>query len=911
MLEAGRPSPRSPGRTPGPARAAVTGVTYRKPGNSCQDRDDARRPVRQPRGCSASTAHWFEAEHDEFGFAFPRSGERMDRLDVGRVRTRAACSPPAVDLRRRALPHGCAVRANNDLRHPRSWPRTGHARRPQRGAGGGRSAPAGTGRSTRGHPDATGCVARRGGRGAQGLLAEGRVLRASTRRSPSTTASRAGPGAAPLHRRWSGRAHAAGARRNGPGAGPSRPGGATVRSDRSITIAATEESGWVREAAGEQFDALELNVYPTGPPMLTGHPRKEAADVLDRIRARTGVGVGVDEFLASPHVFIGSVAGLTCASSGSAQDHVVMAATSPRCPGREAARGDVDRGGPAAPARRPAPPPRPPRCRAPRGPGPDPGAPIAAPARQLTPAPHRLRPPRIETAALGARPCPSARAGPSAIATPRDARHLSRAARRNPPASCAGDLRDRHALGCPCPHRRPVRPAAARADDRPGLDDHPRRARVAGHRHGHADRRRRARRPRALRLGLPAFFLGNLVGIVLAGGALDRMPLHRPFAAGLVLFGAGLLIGGLAPSMPILVLARFIQGLGGGAIGPTAYVAIGRVLPEPPAADVRDPLAPRGSCPGSSAPRSPPSWASSFGWRWVFLGLLPFLVVAGGSRSPPCRVTSTMPEARAPGRARDPRRVWRAIAAGWRRRASRRPRCRTRADRGRCSSAARCCSRPTAGSPRAGRSPRRRRAGRDPAPGRDDVRVLLGRRLHPAAPPDVARDTGGPHRHRVHRDDGGLDRRHLDSRRDGSTGWGPAVRRAGLRADRPRRAGHDPVVLAAVPPEIAVVTWALPGLGMGFMYSAVTLVVLRGSAAAEQGRASSSLQLSDILGTALGTGVAGAITAAGERAGRNGLGVALAVVFAVSPRKRPARASPGPPDRPASRSCGRRAAAVD
>ena len=59
---------------------------------------------------------------------------------------------------------------------------------------------------------------------------------------------------------------------------------------------------------------------------------------------------------------------------------------------------------------------------------------------------------------------------------------------------------------------------------------------------------------------------------------------------------------------------------------------------------------------------------------------------------------------------------------------------------------------------------------------------------------------------------------------------------------------------------------------MGFMYSAVTLVVLRGVRASEQGSASSSLQLSDILGTALGTGVAGAITAAGERAGPDGLG---------------------------------------
>jgi MFS family permease len=91
-----------------------------------------------------------------------------------------------------------------------------------------------------------------------------------------------------------------------------------------------------------------------------------------------------------------------------------------------------------------------------------------------------------------------------------------------------------------------------------------------------------------------------------------------------------------------------------------------------------------------------------------------------------------------------------------------------------------------------------------------------------------------------------------------------------------------PAVLAWVPPEITIATWTIAGVGMGLMYSAVTIVVLRGVATAEQGSASSSLQLSDILGTALGTGVAGAITAAGERAGSDGLGVALAVVFTMS-----------------------------
>jgi len=89
-------------------------------------------------------------------------------------------------------------------------------------------------------------------------------------------------------------------------------------------------------------------------------------------------------------------------------------------------------------------------------------------------------------------------------------------------------------------------------------------------------------------------------------------------------------------------------------------------------------------------------------------------------------------------------------------------------------------------------------------------------------------------------------------------------------------------LLPAVPPAIAVLTWIPPGIGMGFMYSAVTLVVLRGVAASEQGSATSALQLSDILGTALGTGVAGAIIAFGVRSGGDALGVALACVFAMS-----------------------------
>ena len=80
----------------------------------------------------------------------------------------------------------------------------------------------------------------------------------------------------------------------------------------SMTVEATAEKiAWVREAAGDRFDALEFNVYPSGTPVLiTDHARKDGQDALDALRARTGVDLPLDDFLASPHIFIGSLDGL-------------------------------------------------------------------------------------------------------------------------------------------------------------------------------------------------------------------------------------------------------------------------------------------------------------------------------------------------------------------------------------------------------------------------------------------------------------------------------------------------------------------------------------------------------------------------------------------------------------------------
>ena len=74
----------------------------------------------------------------------------------------------------------------------------------------------------------------------------------------------------------------------------------------SYTAAGTEQKiDWVREAAGDRFDRLELNAYPSGGPVVvTDDARGAAADRAGRL------GLTVAEVLESPHVFIGSVAGL-------------------------------------------------------------------------------------------------------------------------------------------------------------------------------------------------------------------------------------------------------------------------------------------------------------------------------------------------------------------------------------------------------------------------------------------------------------------------------------------------------------------------------------------------------------------------------------------------------------------------
>lgn len=131
-----------------------------------------------------------------------------------------------------------------------------------------------------------------------------------------------------------------------------------------------------------------------------------------------------------------------------------------------------------------------------------------------------------------------------------------------------------------------------------------------------------------------AFFLGTMTGIVFAGGQADRHGLGRPYVVGLVLFAIGLIVAGLAPSMPVLVLGRTVQGFGAGVVPAVGYVAIGRFYPVESRPRMFAVLSTAWVVPGILGPALSERVAAWTSWRWIFLGLLPLVLAAGAAIVP-------------------------------------------------------------------------------------------------------------------------------------------------------------------------------------------------------------------------------------------------------------------------------------
>ena len=147
-----------------------------------------------------------------------------------------------------------------------------------------------------------------------------------------------------------------------------------------------------------------------------------------------------------------------------------------------------------------------------------------------------------------------------------------------------------------------------------------------------------------------AFLLTQLVGIVAAGLLSDERGPVLPFVLGVLLFSVGLLIGGVAPSMPVLIAGRALQGFGGGAILSAAYVAIGRGFPASAKPRMLALMSTGWVVPGLVGPAIAGLMAEALGWRSVFIALAPLPLLAALLAVPSLRrvpIGTPHPQARA------------------------------------------------------------------------------------------------------------------------------------------------------------------------------------------------------------------------------------------------------------------------
>ncbi|HEV2579538.1 MAG TPA: MFS transporter [Ktedonobacteraceae bacterium] len=373
-----------------------------------------------------------------------------------------------------------------------------------------------------------------------------------------------------------------------------------------------------------------------------------------------------------------------------------------------------------------------------------------------------------------------------------------------------------------------------------------------------------------------AYMLANILGLILAGDEADRKGPALPFIFGVSLFVPGLILAGIAPSMLIFVLSRGVQGLGAGIIASVAYVCLGRGYPEPLKPQMIAILSSAWVVPGLVGPALAGIVADAFGWRWVFLGLVPVLPLATILILPALKILIPPTSSGS----WDLHRLLAAlgITVG-------------------------------AGMTLAGlQAPSLPLALALTLSGLvigifSLYRILPAGTLKAKAGMPAAIATMGLLSIGFFGGDAFLPLTIISIRGQSTLVAGVALTAATLTwtagawiqaklASRQGRrllvtsglilialglAGITCILIPGVPVVLAIVSWGVAGLGMGLAYSTVSLVVLETAPPDQQGSATASMELASTLGSALGAGLGGAIIAIATASG-NGIGTGISVV---------------------------------
>jgi MFS family permease len=137
------------------------------------------------------------------------------------------------------------------------------------------------------------------------------------------------------------------------------------------------------------------------------------------------------------------------------------------------------------------------------------------------------------------------------------------------------------------------------------------------------------------------FMATSAIATVLAGRVADRRGPALPLLIALPTFALGLLVAGLSADMTMLLIARALQGIGGGGLIVALYVMIARVYPEEHRPAAFGALSASWVVPALVGPTVAGLLTEHASWRWVFLGLAPLVCLGAVLLAPTVRRLGT------------------------------------------------------------------------------------------------------------------------------------------------------------------------------------------------------------------------------------------------------------------------------
>ncbi|HVK44840.1 MAG TPA: MFS transporter [Micropruina sp.] len=141
-----------------------------------------------------------------------------------------------------------------------------------------------------------------------------------------------------------------------------------------------------------------------------------------------------------------------------------------------------------------------------------------------------------------------------------------------------------------------------------------------------------------------AFVIAMTFSIVASGQFTDRYGPVQPMMAGFAIFAVGLVIAGLAPTMWVLLLARFTQGLGAGTMNVAVMVLIARAFDAKERAVLMTWFSACWMVPAFIGPPLAGWIVTISSWHWVFWSVLPVMAVGGILVLRPLRTVELAPE---------------------------------------------------------------------------------------------------------------------------------------------------------------------------------------------------------------------------------------------------------------------------